>query len=125
MKLSTPVVKDGDVEVHASVTVTNTGSVAGSEVVQLYVTLPTTSPLTHPPLMLKAFSKVRDLGAGQSTVVTLQLDKLAISYWEERIARWVVESGSYLVRVGTSSAPESLVLSDNFVISSGFEWNGL
>ncbi|KAK7679614.1 hypothetical protein QCA50_017325 [Cerrena zonata] len=125
LRLSTPIVKDGDVEVLASVTVTNTGSVAGTEVVQLYVTLPTTSPLTHPPLMLKAFSKVRDLGAGQSTAITLKLDKLAVSYWEERIARWVVESGSYLVRVGTSSAPESLVLSDKFVIPSGVEWNGL
>ena len=117
--------KDGDVEATASVTVTNTGPVAGSEVVQLYITLPTTSPLTHPPLMLKAFSKVRDLPAGKSTTVTLKLDKLSVSYWEERIARWVVEDGTYLVRVGTSSAPEDLILSDKFVINGGFEWNGI
>ena len=109
----------------ASVTVTNTGPVAGSEVVQLYITLPTTSPLTHPPLMLKAFSKVRDLPAGKSTTVTLKLDKLSVSYWEERIGRWVVERGEYLVRVGHSSAPEDLAISSKLVLSKGFEWNGL
>ncbi|CAL1703114.1 unnamed protein product [Somion occarium] len=94
LKLSTPVVSQRDVEIVASATVKNTGSVPGTEVIQLYVTLPSTSPLTHPPLMLKAFTKVRDLAPGHSISATLKLDKYAVSYWEERIASWVVESGS-------------------------------
>ena len=98
---------------------------AGTEVVQLYVSLPTTSELTHPPLMLKAFGKVIDLAPGKSEVVKLALDKYAVSYWEERIARWVVESGVYRVRVGSSSAPEALKLSAEFKIAKGFEWNGV
>ena len=105
--------------------VKNTGAVAGSDVVQLYVTLPTTSELTHPPLMLKAFVKVRDLAPGKSQVVSLHLDKYAVSYWEERIGRWVVERGDYLVRIGRSSAPEDLTLSTTFSLEKGFEWNGL
>lgn len=125
LKLSEPERTADDISITATLTVTNTGSVAGTEVVQLYTTLPTTSELTHPPLQLKAFAKVRDLAPGKSETVTLKLDKYAVSYWEERISRWVVESGEYLVRVGTSSAPEDLSLSAKVVIKKGFEWNGL
>ena len=114
-----------DVKLSVSVTVTNTGSVAGSEVVQLYVTLPSTSELTHPPLMLKAFAKVHDLSPGKSERVVLSLDKYAVSYWEERIDRWVVERGEYLVRVGRSSAPEDLLLQGKFFLPTVLEWNGL
>ncbi|TFK82907.1 hypothetical protein K466DRAFT_499398, partial [Polyporus arcularius HHB13444] len=123
--ISEPKTANGDVSITASVKVTNTGSVAGTEVVQLYVSLPTTSELTHPPLMLKAFAKVVDLAPGKSTTVTLALDKYAVSYWEERIARWVVEDGVYRVRVGSSSAPAALKLSAEFKIPKGFEWNGV
>lgn len=53
------------------------------------------------------------------------MDKYAVSYWEERIMRWVVEAGEYLVRVGPSSAPGDLALSATVVLKKGFEWNGL
>ncbi|THH33096.1 hypothetical protein EUX98_g1111 [Antrodiella citrinella] len=96
LKLSEPAVSNNDVEIVATLTVTNTGSTVGTDIVQVYTTLPTTSDLTHPPLQLKSFAKVRDLGPGQSQTVTLKLDKYAVSYWEERISRWVVESGEYL-----------------------------
>lgn len=125
MTLSAPSVSKDEFSLTAKVTVSNTGPVSGSEIVQLYVTLPSTSELTHPPLMLKAFAKVKDLLPGTSQVVTLSLDKYAVSYWEERISRWVVESGEYLVRVGKSSAPEDLTLGTTFTIAKGFEWNGL
>ncbi|KAI0087212.1 beta-glucosidase [Irpex rosettiformis] len=125
LALSEPIYTNGDVSVTATLKLTNTGSVAGSETVQLYVTLPTTSELTHPPLQLKAFAKVKDLAPGNSETVSLSLDKYAVSYWEERIRRWVVERGEYRVRVGTSSAPKDLVLEKTLVLSKGFEWNGL
>ncbi|THG97996.1 hypothetical protein EW026_g4112 [Hermanssonia centrifuga] len=125
LKLSKPTYSENDVSITASVTVTNTGDVAGSDVVQLYVTFPTTSELTHPPLMLKAFAKVRDLASGKSEAVNLQLDKYAVSYWEDRISRWVVESGEYVVRAGRSSAPEDLTLETKLILDQGFEWNGL
>ena len=104
-------------------TITNSGTLAGSEVVQLYITMPTTSDLTHPPLMLKAFAKVHDLEPGKSEKVELGLDKYAVSYWEERISRWVVERGVYGVKVGPSSV--RLLLEGTFKVIEGFEWNGL
>jgi beta-glucosidase len=110
-------------EVKASVTVKNTGSLVGSEVVQLYVTLPTTSHLTHAPLQLKAFAKVRDLAPGASQKVDLTLDKYATSYWDENLDRWIVERGEYAVRVGTSS--DRLDLQGSFIVEKGYEWNGL
>lgn len=48
-----------------------------------------------------------------------------MSYWEERISRWVVERGDYRVRVGRSSAPEDLTLETTLSLKKGFEWNGL
>jgi beta-glucosidase len=107
------------------VSLTNTGSVAGTEVVQLYVTLPPGSDteLTHPPLQLKSFTKVHDLQPGETRTVELGLDKYAVSYWEERIARWVVESGEYVIRVGPSS--EVFRVSTTLTLEKGFEWSGL
>ncbi|OCH85372.1 beta-glucosidase [Obba rivulosa] len=125
LTLSKPSISHDDFSLKASVTLTNTGRVPGTEIVQLYVAMPPTSELTHPPLVLRAFAKVADLHAGQSTRVELDLDKYAVSYWEERIARWVVEPGVYGVRVGRSSAPEDLALAGEFRVEKGFEWNGL
>lgn len=73
--------------------------------------------------MLKAFAKVRDLEPGKNEKVILRLDKYAVSYWEERIARWAVDAGEYKVRVGSSS--ENLPLEGSFKVVKGFEWNGL
>jgi len=125
LSLSKPTVSNSDFQLAAKVTIKNTGTVPGSDVVQLYITLPSTSELTHAPVMLKAFKKVKDLAPGKSETVTLALDKYAVSYWEERISRWVVEDGEYAVSVGRSSAPEALTLAASFRIEKGFEWSGL
>ena len=69
--------------------------------------------------------KVKDVKPGESRKVALKLDKYAVSYWEERIGRWVVERGEYGVRVGRSSAVEELGLAATFRVEKGFEWNGL
>ncbi|KAF7324757.1 Glycoside hydrolase family 3 protein [Mycena kentingensis (nom. inval.)] len=112
----------GDVKVEVQVKVANTGARAGTEVVQAYVTLPSTSELTHPPLQLKGFAKVL-IEPGKSETVSIVLDKYAVSYWEDRFQTWVVEKGEYVVRVG--SASDKLVLSGKFVLDEGFEWRGL
>jgi beta-glucosidase len=91
--------------------------------VQLYVTLPKTSLLTHPELQLKAFGKVKDLAPGQEQEVTLKLDKYAVSYWGETLDTWVVERGSYGVSVGFAS--DAIALRGAFEVEKGFEWNGL
>ncbi|KAJ7070143.1 beta-glucosidase [Mycena amicta] len=122
LELSKPVVTSSEVELTVSLKIANTGTVAGSEVAQVYVTLPQTSALTHPPLQLKGFAKVH-LAPGESEVVSIALDKYAVSYWEERFSTWVVEKGEYVVRVGSSS--DQLALRASFVLDKGFEWRGL
>lgn len=80
---------------------------------------------THPPLQLKAFKKVKGLKASASVEVVLDLDKYAVSYWDEGYSTWNVDKGIYIVRVGGSSAKEALVLSGQFEVSKPFTWNGL
>ncbi|KAF7296605.1 Glycoside hydrolase family 3 protein [Mycena chlorophos] len=122
LALSKPSIANAEFELTVSLNVANTGSVAGSEVVQVYITLPTSSALSHPPLQLKGFAKVR-VEPGKKEAVRVTLDKYAVSYWEERFETWVVEKGEYLVRVGSSS--DRLPLSATFVVDAGFEWRGL
>lgn len=108
-----------------TITVANTGSTTGTETVQLYVAHPPTSALTQVPLALRTFKKLRDIKPGEKRVVELSLDKYAVSYWEERISAWTIESGEYTVHVGASS--ESLPLKAPLILqkSDTFEWNGL
>lgn len=81
------------------------------------------SHLTHPRLILRAFNKIKDLAPGEARRITLNLDKYAVSYWDEILSRWIVESGEYSVSVGPGS--EDLPLTRKFGVSKGFEWNGL
>lgn len=123
LTLSQPTVENGEFHLSASIKVTNTGSVSGSQVVQLYISLPTTSDLTHPKLQLKGFAKVYDLAPGASQTVKISLDKYAVSYWSELYDTWSVENGAYVVKVG--SASDRLTLEATFQVKAGFEWAGL
>jgi beta-glucosidase len=81
--------------------VTNTGSVAGAEVAQLYVSDPS-AQVDRPERELKGFTKVR-LDPGATQHVTLSLDARAFSYWDERAHKWIVDPGKFTIRVGDSS----------------------
>ena len=85
-----------------TLTVTNTGSCAGAEVVQLYVAKPDAT-VFRPVKELKGFTKVQ-LEAGESKTVTIPLDDKAFRYWNVATDRWEVEGGSYQLLVGASSA---------------------
>lgn len=89
------------------------------------MTLPQAAGCTHPPLQLKAFKKIKDLKAGASVEVKLDLDKYAVSYWDESHSGWNVDKGIYAVRVGGSSAKEALVVSGQVEVPKSFRWNGL
>lgn len=127
-------------EIHIELSVTNTGTRAGSEVVQCYVR--SCEPrLFRPTKELKAFQKVR-LEAGQSHTINLKLNARSFSYWdpgnpghEERLARayssqltsdhrqsgWYLDAGVYELHIGRSietidhvvhvSAPETARIS--------------
>ena len=88
-------------DVSVQVTVTNTGSVAGAEVVQVYVRDPEASVL-RPTRELKAFAKVT-LEPGESREVSFDLAARDLSYWHPGLHRWVVEGGEFVIEVGASS----------------------
>ncbi|MBK7821359.1 MAG: glycoside hydrolase family 3 C-terminal domain-containing protein [Tessaracoccus sp.] len=96
---SAEVAENGDVVV--TVPVTNTGSVAGREVVQAYTSLPESS-VQRPPRELKAFASV-PLEAGETKDVVLTLRRSELTYWDVRVDRWILEGGEYVVEVGASS----------------------
>ena len=89
-------------ETGVTLTVTNTGSCAGAEVVQLYVAKPD-AKVFRPVKVLKGFTKVQ-LEAGESKTVTIPLDDKAFRYWNVKTDRWEVEGGSYQLLVGASNA---------------------
>jgi beta-glucosidase len=85
--------------------VTNTGSRAGAEVVQVYVR-DLVSSVTRPVKELKAFAKVR-LDAGASTTLELVLGPDALAFHDIRM-HYVVEPGDFAIMVGTSSRDADL-----------------
>ena len=89
-------------DLSVSVEVCNTGSRAGAQVVQLYVR-DVDSTLARPEKELKAFAKVQ-LDPGESTTVTLSLDRGAFAVWDVASGGWRVEAGEFELLVGTSSA---------------------
>jgi beta-glucosidase-like glycosyl hydrolase len=87
--------------VPVSFDVTNTGSVAGAEVAQLYVSDPS-AQVDRPERELKGFEKVR-LSPGETRHVTLNLDARAFSFWDESAHKWIIDPGKFVIRVGDSS----------------------
>lgn len=87
--------------VTAHATVTNTGSRAGREVVQLYTGLDQ-SDYVRPVRELKAFTSVQ-LEPGESRRVHLHVRRDDLAVWDARHQRWTVEPGTYRVDVGASS----------------------
>lgn len=113
------------------VKVSNTGSRAGAEVVQVYVTPAARTPLTssnrdtitRPTKELKGFTKVA-LEAGASTTAEVTLDVLrATSYWSEMEDCWRSDAGLYGILVGTSSRGE--FLEKTVVVDKTRKWKGL
>ena len=83
-----------------SLTVTNTGSVAGTEIVQLYIAKKS-SELFRPAKELKGFARVT-LAPGEKQRITIMLDDKAFRFWNVKANRWEIEGGEYELLVGAS-----------------------
>jgi beta-glucosidase len=115
-----PVLGDGE-PITATLSVTNTGSVAGAEIVQLWVVPPPTG-VNRPVRELKGFAKVF-LEAGETKKVEIVVEKkLATSWWDEQREKWASEKGTYEVLV-TGTGDE--VLKSSFEVGKTRYWLGL
>lgn len=99
--LANSTVTSSSEHVICSTTLTNTGTVAASEVVQLYVSYPEAA--REPPKLLKGFAKVH-LKVGQSTEVPLQVLKDDLRIWSEQKDDWEFVHGEYSFLVGFSAS---------------------
>lgn len=95
-------VQDGMIVVKA--TVTNTGSVAGKEVVQVYVSAPKNKQIEKPLKELKGFAKTGLLQPGQSGSVTITIPCERLASWDESTHQWLLDKGTYTIQLGASSA---------------------
>jgi beta-glucosidase len=100
--------KEGTIPQALTVTVSNTGSRAGSETAQVYVSFKnrtdgTPSPVYRPTIQLAGWEKVF-LEADETREVSIKLDERAFSYWNTAAHCWAREAGVYTLLVGTSSA---------------------
>ena len=99
---SKPIVKAKGNAVEVSITVSNTGSVAGKEVAQVYVAAPK-GRLEKPAQELKAFAKTRELKPSESQTLTMTIPVRDLASFDEAGSQWLTEAGTYTFRIGSSS----------------------
>ena len=108
LKLSSTKIKANET-IKVSFQLSNTGKVAGEEVVQLYLQDKFGS-VVRPVLELKDFQKVK-LNAGESKTIEFTIDKEKLSFYNNKL-EWIAEPGDFEVMIGTSSA--DIKLKSNF-----------
>ena len=99
---SEPSVANDGKTVTAKVTVKNTGSVAGKEAVQLYVSAPA-GTLDKPVKELKAYGKTKELAPGETQELTLTFPTCELASFDEEASAWKVDAGTYTFLFGASS----------------------
>lgn len=94
-EMGKPSVKANGKNIEVSVTIKNTGKIAGKQVAQVYVTAP--KGAYEKP----AFGKTRELKPGESQTLKMTLEKRDLASFDEANSQWKVDAGNYLFQVGT------------------------
>ena len=100
-KLQMPKIMTGDGMATVSVTVKNTGTRKGAEVVQMYISDPGAT-IDRPLRELKGFERV-ELAPGESKIIALPIDRRALSFYSTETHGWVAQPGRFEVSIGSSS----------------------
>ncbi|EEU48246.1 glycoside hydrolase family 3 [Fusarium vanettenii 77-13-4] len=98
--------------INITLAISNIGSRAGAETVQLYVH-DEKSRLPRPDKELVAFEKVF-LEADETRHITISLDKYAVGYYDETVPGWIAEEGAFKVLIGASSADIRFSVKESF-----------
>ena len=98
---SKPTVKPTKNGFEATITVTNTGKVAGKESVQLYVSAPA-GGLEKPACELKSFAKTRKLNPGESETLSFKVDNYSLASFSIANSQWETAAGKYTILFGAN-----------------------
>ncbi len=110
LKISAPVMTD---QVQVTVTITNTGSVAGKEVVQLYVSAPA-GKVDKPASELKGFAKTKLLQPGESQELRFTLTPSDLASFNTEASSWIADAGEYTVKMGNA---QQTIVSAKFTLA--------
>ncbi|KAF7558000.1 hypothetical protein G7Z17_g288 [Cylindrodendrum hubeiense] len=115
-----------DKKLAVTLKVQNTGSIKGAEVAQMYIQPTQAAKVNRPVKELKGFAKI-ELDAGETKEVVIEeLEKYAVSYFDEERNQWCVEAGEYQVVVSNSSAiTAGQALSSSFTVDETYWWSGM
>ncbi|MDM5336427.1 glycoside hydrolase family 3 C-terminal domain-containing protein [Fictibacillus enclensis] len=116
LSVSKKTLKDFDT-LTVTITIKNTGVMAGKEVVQLYIR-DVESSISRPHKELKGFEKL-ELQPGEEKTVTFTLNKRSFAYYNTDLKDWHVESGEFEILIGRSS--KDIVLTEKVQIESTIE----
>lgn len=105
-------------KITVTVTITNTGKVAGKEIVQLYLNAPT-SKLDKPSEELKGFGKTALLKPGASQAITFTLTAEDLASFTTSQSSWIADAGNYVVKIGASS--EEIRLTKTFTLAKDIQ----
>ncbi len=111
LKLNSREISESDT-LEVSLTVTNTGKMAGDEIVQLYISDKEAS-VEREVKSLKGFERV-GLKPGESKTITMKIDKSALAFYDVSTKSWKVEPGEFEVLIGNSS--RNILLKDSFKV---------
>jgi beta-glucosidase len=99
LKLSTTNFKD---QISVTVTIKNTGRIAGKEIVQLYITAPK-SRIDKPTEELKGFAKTNLLKPGAVQTISFTLKARDLASFNTQQSEWIADAGTYSIKIGASS----------------------
>ncbi|RKK27689.1 hypothetical protein BFJ66_g16546 [Fusarium oxysporum f. sp. cepae] len=114
---------DGEQTFNVSVDVTNAGDRDGHEIVQLYISDVECATL-RPCKELKGFAKVW-VPKGGKVKAEINLNRYAVSYWDEEEEKWLAEKGSFKVVISRSADPKDEVLQSEFKLERDLYWRGV